>query len=52
MCVECMCDEKFVVSFQKQQKKERGNKLIRDTLRRITGKLIEDGASNEMQQIG
>ena len=38
--VECMCDEKFLVPFQKQQKKER-DKLIRDTLKRNTGKLIE-----------
>ena len=42
--IECMCDEKCVVPFQKQQKKERG-KLIRDTLKRNTGKLIEDGGS-------
>ena len=40
--VKCVCDEKFVVPFQKQQKNERG-KLIRDTLKRNTSKLIEDG---------
>ena len=39
-----MCDEKFVVPFQKQQRKERG-KLIRDTLKRNMGKLIKDRES-------
>ena len=40
--VKCMCNEKFMIPFQKQQKKERG-KLIRDTLKKNTCKLIEDG---------
>ena len=47
--VECTCDEKCVVPFQKQQKKERG-KLIRDTLKKNTGKLIEDGRSISLHE--
>ena len=43
--VECMCDEKFMVPFQKQQKKER-DKLISNTFKKNTGKLIEDRGSN------
>ena len=42
--IECMCDEKFVVLFQNQQKKEKG-KLIRDTFRRNTSKLVKDEGS-------
>ena len=38
--VECMWDKKFVIPFQMQQKKK--GKLIRNTLKRNTGKLIED----------
>ena len=42
--VEYMCDQKFV-SHSKNSKKRERDKLIRDILKRNTGKLIEDGGS-------